>query len=227
MASAVFQVKEQAVTDTPLLLFDCQLQNGQAESWSTHPVTVSGNNYLARVVQYNLYDIQTSSNQGVDTIPKISLSLANADSHFSELERSVGFKGAALTVSFVFFDLTQNAATTPIITLFKGVCNPPDEITESTFRLTAINWMNMQRVLMPQVRIQSRCPWDISSDSGAKTRSCEWRDRGTVLAVLQLWLLAGCSRRRRESIWQRALYDVWLHANGLPGTGNVLSRSMP
>jgi len=159
MASAVFQVKEQAVTDTPLLLFDCQLQNGQAESWSTHPVTVSGNNYLARVVQYNIYDIQTSSNQGVDTIPKISLSLANADSHFSELERGVGFKGAALTVSFVFFDLTQSAATTPIITLFKGVCNPPDEITESTFRLTAINWMNMQRVLLPQVRIQNRCPW--------------------------------------------------------------------
>ena len=164
MASAVFQVKEQAVTDTPLLLFDCQLQNGQAESWSTHQVTVGANNYLARVVQYNLYDVQTSSNQGVDAIPKISISLANADSHFSELERSVGFKGATLTVSFVFFDLPQSAATTPTITLFKGVCNPPDEITESTFRLTAINWMNMQRVLLPQVRVQRRCPWTFPSN---------------------------------------------------------------
>ena len=163
MANAVFQVKEQAVTDTPLLLFDCQLQNGQAESWSTHQVTVTGNSYLARVIQYNLFDIQTSSNQGVDAIPKISLSLANADSHFSEWERSVGFKGATLTVSFVFFDLTQNAATTPTITLFKGVCNPPDEITESTFRLTATNWMNMQRVLLPQVRVQRRCPWSFPS----------------------------------------------------------------
>ena len=164
MASTPFQVKEQAVTDTPLLLFDCQLQNGQAESWSTHAVTVSGNSYLARVVQYNVYEIQTSSNQGVDSIPKISISLANADSYFSELERSVGFKGAALTVSFVFYDLTQNAPTTPTVTLFKGVCNPPDEITESTFRLTAINWMNMQRVLLPQVRVQRRCPWTFPSN---------------------------------------------------------------
>jgi len=164
MASTAFQVKEQTVTDTPLLLFDCQLQNGQSESWSTHSITVSGNNYLARILQYNLYEIQTSSNQGVDAIPKISISLANADSHFSELERSVGLKGATLTVSFVFYDLTQNAATTPTVTLFKGVCNPPDEITESTFRLTAINWMNMQRVLLPQVRVQRRCPWNFPSN---------------------------------------------------------------
>ena len=37
---------------------------------------------------------------------------------------------------------------------------PPDEITESTFRVTAVNKMNMQRVLMPQVRVQRRCPWE-------------------------------------------------------------------
>src|SRR5579871_416821 len=159
MASSVFLVKEQAVTDTPLLLFDCELTNGQTESWSTHQVTVSGRQYLARVLRYNLFEIQTSTNEGVDAIPKLSISLANADSHFSELERNTGLKGATLTLSFVFFDLVRSAATTPAVTLFKGVCNPPDQITESTFRLTAINWMNMQRVLLPQVRVQRRCPW--------------------------------------------------------------------
>src|SRR5579872_718922 len=122
MATGIFQIKEQAVTDTPLLLFDCQLQNGQSESWSTHQVMVSTTNYQARVLQHNLYEIQTSTNQGVDAIPKISISLANADSHFSELERSVGLKGATLTVSFVFFDLTQGVPTTALVTLFKGVC---------------------------------------------------------------------------------------------------------
>ena len=158
-----FQVKEQAITDTPLLLFDCLLQANQSESWSTHQVTVAGTLYQARVVQHNLYEIQTSSDQGVDAIPKISLSLANADSHFSELERSVGFKGAMLTVSFVFFDLKAGNPTTATITLFKGLFNPPDEITESTFRVTAINRMNMQRVLLPQIRIQRRCPWEFPS----------------------------------------------------------------
>ncbi len=160
MASTAFQVKEQAVTDTPLLLFDCQLPGGTAESWSTHQVTVSGTSYQARVVQYALYQLQTSSDQGVDAIPKISISLANADSYFSELEQSTGFKGATVTVSFVFFDLIQGTATTPTVPLFLGIFNPPDQITESTFRVTAINRMNMQRVLMPQVRIQRRCPWE-------------------------------------------------------------------
>jgi len=100
-----FQVKEQAVTDTPLLLFDCQFQGGLTENWSTHQVTLAGITYAARVLQHNLYEIQTSSDLGVDAIPKISISLSNADSHFSEIERSAGCKGAALTIRFVFFDL--------------------------------------------------------------------------------------------------------------------------
>jgi len=158
-----FQVKELAVTDTPLLLFSCQLQGAQDENWSTHQMTLSGTTYQARVLQHNLYEIQTSSDLGVDTIPKISIALANADSHFSEIERAVGFKGATLTVTFAFFDLIRGAATTPVLTLFKGILNPPDEITESTFRVTAINKMNMQRVLLPQVRIQRRCPWEFPS----------------------------------------------------------------
>src|SRR5579864_4951036 len=156
-----FQVKEQAVTDTPLLLFSCQLQDTRVENWSTHQITLSGTTYQAKVLQHNLYEIQTSSDLGVDAIPKISLSLANADSYFSEIERSTGFKGATLTVSFAFFDLTQGAATTAVLTLFKGIFNPPDEITESTFRVTAVNKMNMQRVLLPQVRVQRRCPWEL------------------------------------------------------------------
>ncbi len=160
MSSSVFQVKEQAVTDTPLLLFDCQLPTGQAESWCTHQVIVNGTSYQARVMQQNLYQIQTASDQGVDAIPKISLSLANADSYFSELNQSAGFKGALLTVSFVFYNLTQGNPTTPAVTLFKGIFNPPDSITESSFRITAINRMNMQRVMLPEVRIQRRCPWE-------------------------------------------------------------------
>src|SRR3984893_3885759 len=163
-----FQVKEQSVTDTPLLLFDCQLQDTQVESWSTHAVTIAGTTYLARVLQHNLYEIQTSSDLGVDAIPKISISLANADSHFSELERTTGFKGATLTVRFVFFDLIQGIATTQVLTLFKGIFNPPDEITESTFRITAVNRMNMHRVLLPQVRIQRRCPWEFPSNAGQR-----------------------------------------------------------
>ena len=47
----IFDLKEQAITDTPLLLFDCLLGNGQTEHWSTHGVTVGDTTYAARVLQ--------------------------------------------------------------------------------------------------------------------------------------------------------------------------------
>src|SRR5450755_806717 len=99
----IFQEKEQPTTETPILLFDCTLSNGQVERWSTHKVVVGGNTYQPRVLLYNIFRMQTSSDMGVDAIPKISITLANADSHFSEIERSTGWKGAGITVSFLFY----------------------------------------------------------------------------------------------------------------------------
>src|SRR5690349_21211278 len=133
-----FQVKEQTLTDTPLLVFDCELANGQVERWSTHQVTIGGNVYSARVLQNNLFTMQTASDQGLDAIPKISLTLANADSHFSQIEREVGFKGAKITARFLFFDLRAGAPATASTVLFRGIANPPEEIREATFRLSAI-----------------------------------------------------------------------------------------
>src|SRR5260370_7076418 len=85
----IFQEKEQSATETPILLFDCVLSNGQVERWSTHKVVVSGATYQPRVLLHNLFQMQTSSDMGVDAMPKISVTLANADSHFSDLQRSV------------------------------------------------------------------------------------------------------------------------------------------
>src|ERR1700756_3760690 len=101
----ISELKELAITDTPVLLFDCTLTNGQVEHWSTHSLTVNGIQYAARVLQHSAFDIQTASDQGVDGSPRISVLLANADSHFSEIERSCGWKGARLTVGFLFYDL--------------------------------------------------------------------------------------------------------------------------
>jgi hypothetical protein len=156
---SIYDLKELAVTDTPLLLFNCVLQNGQAEFWSTHQATYNGNTFAPRVMKHNLFEVQTSSDQGVDVIPRVSLSMANADSYFSELERSVGWKGATLTVTFLFYNLLEGAPTSDAAVLFQGIVNPPDQSTESLFQLSAINQMNMQRVLLPPVRIQRRCPW--------------------------------------------------------------------
>ena len=152
-------LKELTIAQTPLLLFDVVLANGESEHWSTHAVTVDSISYLPRVAENNLFEIQAASDTGIDAIPRIRMTLANADSRFSQIESATGFKGANLTARFLFYDLELDAPASESLVVFRGVLNPPEEITETTFRITAINRMNLQRVLLPPVRIQRRCPW--------------------------------------------------------------------
>ena len=174
----VYELKEQAVTDTPVLVFDCVLPNGQSDHWCTHKLTVGATEYQARVLQHSAFEIQTASDQGVDGSPRISILLANADSHFSEIERSCGWKGARLTVGFLFFDLRSGEALTETAVVFQGICNPPDEIRESTFRLTAVNRMNLQRLLLPPIRIQRRCPWQFPANLRQRTEAVDGGSEG-------------------------------------------------
>jgi hypothetical protein len=160
----IYELKEQAVTDAPLLIFDCTLADGHIERWSTHRIQLGNLLYTARVLQHNVFEMQIASDQGIDGIPRISILLANADGHCSELERSTGWKGARLTVGFLFYDLRNHAPASDVTVIFQGFCNPPDEIREGTFRITAINRMNLQRLLLPQVRIQRRCPWEFPTN---------------------------------------------------------------
>src|SRR5947208_7175931 len=169
----IFEVKEQAITETPLLVFDCVLPDGSTEHWSTHGITVGEVVYAARVMAHNVFELQAASDQGVDGIPRISLVLGNADSHFSEIERLVGWKGARLTASFLFYDLRMGAPATEASVLFQGICNPPEEIREATFRITATNRMNLQRLLLPQVRIQRRCPWEFPATEAQRTEGID------------------------------------------------------
>ena len=167
----VFELKEQAVTDAPILVFDCVLPNSQSEHWCTHGLTVGSTTYSARVLQHSTFDIQTASDQGVDGSPRISVLLANADSHFSEIQQSCGWKGATLTVGFLFYDLRNQVPLTDTVVVFQGICNPPDQIREATFRLTATNRMNLQRLFLPPVRIQRRCPWQFPTTVAQRTEA--------------------------------------------------------
>src|SRR5260370_50484 len=155
----IYDLKKLAVSDTPLLLFVCSMPSGHVERWSTHDVVVDGESYSGRIVKHNLFELRATSEDGIDGISRISLSLANADGYFSQLERSYGFKGTKVTVQFVFYDLNSGAPTSEKATLFNGLCNPPEEITESLVRVTFLSRLSLQRSLLPPVRIQRRCPW--------------------------------------------------------------------
>ncbi len=155
----IHEMKEQELLETPVLLFECELRNGQRQYWATHRVDFEGVLYEARLLEHTGFDIRAYSEDGIDASAKVSLVLANADSRYSQLERSIGFKGSRLHVRFAFFDLAANAPVSEALTLFRGSGNAPDQIRESTFRVTFNNRLNFQRMLLPDVRIQKRCPW--------------------------------------------------------------------
>ena len=161
----IANLKEQAAAQTPLVLFDVVMPDGTGAFWSTHDVVVDSTSYDARVIRHNFFEIQSSSGSGIDAIPRISFALANADSRYSQLETAIGFKGARVTARFAFYDLASDTQATPSRVVFQGMLNPPDEITEEAIRLSAINRMSMQRVLLPPVRIQRRCPWNFPGTS--------------------------------------------------------------
>lgn len=159
MLDTIAILKEQSQAQTPLLLLDLTFADGTARHWATHAVNHGGQAYEARVLRHNFFEIQAMSEQGTDQIPRLTVALANADSQMSQLEQAKGFKGAGLLATFVFYDLAAGQAGPDSLVVFSGYCNPPDEITDTDLKVTALNRMNMQRVLLPPVRIQRRCPW--------------------------------------------------------------------
>jgi hypothetical protein len=185
------ELKELATVETPLLLFECQLKSGEVERWSTHAVEVDSKAYQARVLRHNLFEMRSGSDDGVDGLARISLTLANADSRFSEIERQTGWKGARLTVRFVFYNLATKAAASDPVALFRGVAGAPDEITESTLRITFTNRLNLQRVILPNVRIQRRCPWVFPATETQRSEALDGGEKGKYSLLYRCGYSAG------------------------------------
>ena len=172
------ELKEQEALETPLLLFECELPSGSIERWSTHGVEVEGQQYLPRVLRHNLFEFTAGADDGTDSAARVSLTLADADSRFSQIERQGGWKGARLCVRFLFHDLAAGAPVSEQAVIFRGVANPPEEITESTCRVAFTNRLNLQRVLLPQTRIQRRCPWIFPSTAEERVQARDGGARG-------------------------------------------------
>ncbi len=171
-------LKEQEAALTPVFLFDCTFKNGTVERWSTHEVSYGGNTYNARLLKHNLFELRAAADDGLDGTAKISVTLANADSRYSQLEREVGFKGAQLTIRFLFFDLVAATTSDDVRTVFRGVGNTADEITQSDFRVTFSNRFNLQRVVLPDIRIERRCPWSFPATSDQRQEALTGGQKG-------------------------------------------------
>ena len=172
------QLKDEQAPPTPLFLFECTLRNGSVERWGTHAAAFNGNNYDARLLKHNLFELAAAPE---DT--KISVTLANADSRFSEIERETGFRGAQVTVQFLFYDLTAQQAASEARTVFRGIANAAQETTEAALRVTFTNRLNLQRIVLPEVRIQRRCPWVFPATSDQRLEALNGGAKGKYSAL--------------------------------------------
>ncbi len=187
------QLKELEAPETPIFLFDCTLPNGDVQRWSTHKAALNGNTYAARVLKHNLFELRSSSDEATDGVSKVSLTLANADSFFSPIERTTGWKGAQLTVHFLFFDFQNGVPASNTQVLFRGTANPPDESTESYLRLSFTNRLGLTRVFLPEVRIQKRCPWTFPTTPGQRAEAVDGGPRGSFSPFYRCGYSAGIS----------------------------------
>ncbi len=177
------QWKELETPATPLLLFDCVLASGVTERWSTHTVTVDGNQYQARLLKHNLFIVVASADEGLDGAQKIAVTLANADSHYSQIEREAGFRGARVTIRLLFYDLTTDAAASEARVIFRGTGNTAEEITETEFRVGFTNRLNLQRVVLPEARIERRCPWSFPATATQRSEAMDGGAKGKYSAL--------------------------------------------
>ncbi|HEX8812927.1 MAG TPA: hypothetical protein VF742_13130, partial [Terracidiphilus sp.] len=165
--------KQQLSADTPVFCFDCTLSDGTVRRWSSRTITWNGNAYEGRVIRQNQFEAQLASDTQIGGPPRLTFELANADSELSEIERQTGFKGAQLTVTCVFFDLNAGTPASDPVVVFTGLMNPPDTITENTFRLSAMNRISMQRTVIPNVRVERMCPWRFPTTSAERLEAVD------------------------------------------------------
>ncbi len=177
--STIHELKKQTVLDTPLLLFACTLSDGTVERWSTHRVTVDGDTYEPRVLQHGGFDLRLAGDEAVDLGGRFTVTLSNVDGTISQFDRTQGWKGARLTVRFGFFNVTTGQPTTELSAVFLGIANPIDELTETQARLSFTNRLSLQRLYVPTLRVQTRCPWRFPSSSDERTEAIDGGARGT------------------------------------------------
>lgn len=166
--STIFDVKEREVLDTPILLFQCSFTDGSVERWSTHRIVHDEHTYLARLVRHSGFELRAMSDDGVDGRASVTVILSDNDYRYSQIERTIGWKGSRLEVWFTFVDLETGEATTEKQLLFKGVGNSPEDVREGELRVSFTNRLHMQRILLPSVRIQRSCGWYFPSTASQR-----------------------------------------------------------
>ena len=163
---------------TPVLLFDCTLADGQVERWSTHNAMWEGIAYSARVVGNSGFRIGLLADDGSDWGNRVTLALANTDGYITHLHHTGNLKGCSLLVSFAFLDPESGQIVSTPEAVFTGIGDAPEELTTSVGRINFISRFSLQRLALPQTRIQETCPWSFPRNASERAEAVSGGTKG-------------------------------------------------
>jgi hypothetical protein len=163
---------------TPVLLFDCTLTDGSVEHWSTHSATWQGTAYSPRVVTNSGFRIGLLADDGADWGNRMSVELVNTDGYVTHLHHTENLKGCTLLVSFAFLDPESGQVQSTPEAVFTGIGDAPEELTTTSARINFISRFSLQRIALPQTRIQESCPWSFPRNATERAEAVAGGARG-------------------------------------------------
>ena len=170
--------KREEVLDTPILLFECTLPDGNVERWSSHRVTADGHEYEPRLLSHGDFHLGLVGEESLDAGSRFHLVLSNVDGRVSQIDQASGWNGAKLRARFGFFDLDSGQAVSELKAVFVGLANPVEELGETTARLSFVNRLSLLRSNVPELRIQQRCPWRFPVNDAERIEAVGGGSRG-------------------------------------------------
>jgi hypothetical protein len=167
----------------PLLLAEITFHDGTILRLSTHPLNTAeggyqygGNDYLGRIISQDIGAVQGYDSTGIDLIPRVALTLADADKVLKiDYEDVYGFSGATLDLIFIFWDADTSTFSSDSIQRFRGICDAA-QCDAETLTVSAANKLNLQRRSLPPVPLQRRCPWIFPTTVAARQAAADNAD---------------------------------------------------
>ena len=165
--STIAIAKEQAATYQPLLLAEFTFYDGSVLRLSTHPLNATeggyqygGNDYLGRLNQQDIAQVQALSDTGIDLIPSVTLRISDPDgwvrTNYGDASGK-GFKGAKVKLTLIFGDIEAGNFSSDSHRKFDGICDMHG-IDGEYLSVTANSKTSLTRQILPTVPMQRRCP---------------------------------------------------------------------
>jgi hypothetical protein len=167
--------KELDVAKKPVCFCDFVFPDGTAWHIASIAATFGGNTYEARIDDQQMDRIAYISEQGIDRVPSVTLSIADPTGTVeSTYEDGHGFKDATLTLQLALMDPQDGSFSTDSFVPFVGVCDKPGSDDER-LTVTANSKLNLSNYMLPTAPIQPRCLWTnpITADQRAAAASAD------------------------------------------------------